>query len=251
VTGVAVNVDPQKFFIGVIDFFSVLMPGAMLAFVGAYLCWDHLPTELEEARGWIAFFFASYLLGHFAFLFGAILDEVIYAPLLSAIDPEKATNLEKRHPRLVRLLHSWFILRWVFGVDAHAAVGQARLIKTRALGGTPHGAINTYQWCKALLSIAHPPGLVAVQRLEADSKFFRSLVVVLLVLAVVCVIQIKPLLMLACLLGLVLALGRYIELRFKGTQQAYWFVITLDAMPAALAIGKADPKPKKIVKPTS
>jgi len=27
------NLEPQKFFIGIVDFFSILMPGAMLAYL--------------------------------------------------------------------------------------------------------------------------------------------------------------------------------------------------------------------------
>ena len=79
--------DPQKLFIGVVDFFAVLMPGALLAYFGRY--WTEPPFQLKGPEGWIVFFFASYLLGHFAFLFGTILDEIIYAPFRSA------TNLKK------------------------------------------------------------------------------------------------------------------------------------------------------------
>lgn len=74
------NVEPQKFYIGLIDFFSILLPGALLTyilkddagpiFLGDYYC------ELEGAEGWIVFLFSAYLLGHFIFLIGArVLDD--------------------------------------------------------------------------------------------------------------------------------------------------------------------------------
>jgi hypothetical protein len=44
--------------------------------------------------------------------------------------------------------------------------------------------MNGFQWSKIWLSEKHPEGLFAVQRFEADSKFFRSFVIVLPVLTV-------------------------------------------------------------------
>jgi hypothetical protein len=43
---------------------------------------------------------------------------------------------------------------------------------------------NTYQWSRAVLRLRAPTALAEVLRLEADSKFFRSLFVVFLFLAV-------------------------------------------------------------------
>ena len=76
------NFEPQKFFIGVIDFFSVLLPGALLTFlvkdhVGPYLLPNDYP--LTGKKGWLAFFFNSYLLGHFIFLLGSwLLDDQLH-----------------------------------------------------------------------------------------------------------------------------------------------------------------------------
>ena len=74
--------------------------------------------------------------------------------------------------------------------------------------------------------------MVAVQRFEADSKFFRSLVVVLILPMLTFAIQRRPIAAVICLLGLVAALWRYVDMRFKATQQAYWFAITLEGMKA-------------------
>ena len=71
--------DPQKLFIGLMDFFSILLPGALLT----YLLMDQVgPVLLAErygklagAEGWAAFLFASYLFGHLIFLLGSWLDE--------------------------------------------------------------------------------------------------------------------------------------------------------------------------------
>ncbi len=73
------NFEPQKFFIGLTDFFSILLPGALLAFVlmgevGSVVLADRAP-ELAGTGGWAAFLFASYLVGHLVFLLGSWLDE--------------------------------------------------------------------------------------------------------------------------------------------------------------------------------
>lgn len=76
------NFEPQKLFIGLVDFFSILMPGAMLA----YFAKDWLAKNfgfagvypLDSWEAVLVFLFASYLLGHFAFLLSSALDELIY-----------------------------------------------------------------------------------------------------------------------------------------------------------------------------
>ena len=78
------NLEPQKFFIGLVDFFSILMPGAMLAYLGK----DWVAVKfgmkqgfpLDGAEAGVVFLFASYLLGHFAFLLSSTLDDFVYDP---------------------------------------------------------------------------------------------------------------------------------------------------------------------------
>jgi hypothetical protein len=74
------NFDPQKFIIGLMDFFSILLPGALLT----HLLMDEVgPVVLGKsqfenppgAQGWVAFLFVSYLFGHLIFLLGSRLDE--------------------------------------------------------------------------------------------------------------------------------------------------------------------------------
>ena len=90
-------------------------------------------------------------------------------------------------------------------------------------------AINAFQCCKARLTKDLPAGLLTVQRFEADSKFFCSFVVALGVLTLFYSSQYKWLAAAACFWAMVPALWRYIDQRLKATQQAYWFVITLEA----------------------
>ncbi len=73
------NFDPQKFFIGLMDFFSILLPGALLTYllmdeVGPVVLGDCY-AQLAGAEAWAVFLFASYLLGHLIFLLASWLDE--------------------------------------------------------------------------------------------------------------------------------------------------------------------------------
>src|SRR5262249_11053497 len=85
------DAEPSKFFIGVIDLFAVVLPGATLAFaVAVHPIAPNLipiangPTVRGEPAMWALFLVASYILGHFVFLFGSSLDNWLYAPLRQA-----------------------------------------------------------------------------------------------------------------------------------------------------------------------
>ncbi len=237
--------EPQKFFIGLVDFFSILMPGALLAYLGKDwvqgILFGATTFPLVSVENWAVFLFASYLLGHFAFLIGALLDELLYDPFRKCTYHGQIERLAKGKPLASRALQDLAASHWFFGSNADRAVTVALRIKARALQPiSAENAINAYQWCKARLSKEHPEGFVAVQRFEADSKFFRSLVVVLAILIVVLIGPMwrafsaqQPVLALVCLAGLLLALWRYIDVRFKATQQAYWLVIALEGMKPA------------------
>ncbi|UIE38901.1 hypothetical protein [Leptodesmis sichuanensis] len=61
------------------DFFSILLPGALLTYllmgeVGPVVRGDRY-DNLYGAQAWAAFLFASYLFGHLVFLLGSWLDE--------------------------------------------------------------------------------------------------------------------------------------------------------------------------------
>jgi 8-oxo-dGTP pyrophosphatase MutT (NUDIX family) len=224
------NFEPQKFFIGLMDFFSILLPGALLTYVarselGVQLL-DRPIGAMSDAEGGLVFFFSSYLLGHFIFLLGSWLDEFY--------DFARGQTQLRRLKVLARggtLPPKWQrILLWlVFKGEKELAVDRAAAIKRRYL--KPLGAasaVNTFQWAKLRLALEKPEMLATVQRFEADSKFFRSLVVVLFLLPLVAADG-RHLAFAACWGIFVLpALWRYMEQRHKATSQAYWAVIALE-----------------------
>jgi 8-oxo-dGTP pyrophosphatase MutT (NUDIX family) len=241
--------EPEKFFVGVIDFFSILMPGALVVYLYrqqiASAVLKESGFQFQKTEDWMVFLFLSYLLGHLVFLLGSWLDE-LYDWLRKgtpAGQSERLAEGKKFSHRRRRNLAGFLFRR-----NPDKAVTQAIRIESRALSVlSAQDSVNAYQWCKARLSKEHPPGLVAVQRFEADSKFFRSFAVVLLGFTLVQLLlasislyrdRSSPKLLLAAAgLGLlILALWRYIDQRFKATQQAYWFVIALESMKGDAAV---------------
>ncbi|MBS9405432.1 hypothetical protein KG088_17635 [Halomonas sp. TRM85114] len=69
------NFDPQKFFTSLMDFFSILLPGALLTYlligeVGSVVQADRY-DKLLGSQAWGAFLLASYLLSHLVLLLGS------------------------------------------------------------------------------------------------------------------------------------------------------------------------------------
>ena len=228
--------EPQKFFIGLIDFFSILMPGALLAFVLRIRIerWPELDQRLrtlDGPKGWVAFLVASYMLGHLVFLLGSWLDE--------AYDWLRGRTLDKQIQQLSRsgkTFHWWvrFPVWLVFKRERGQAVELAGKIKEEHLSRLKSKkSINNFQWCKAFLALESPESLAVVNRLEADSKFFRCLIVVLLAVLGFLVWdavrygQARGKIAFIAVGLIIFALWRYMEQRFKASNQAYWSVITL------------------------
>jgi hypothetical protein len=149
---------PGDFYVGVIDFFSILLPGSLL--VGTIATMVPMPSSLEPLLGsdtarWVAFALAAYALGHFVFLISALLD-ILY---------------DKYRP-----------LRWPNANDAEQPFKQAAALHYAQFPvGKPGDGVpmNTFKWAKSVLMMRAPAALADVNRYEADSKFFRSMAVVL------------------------------------------------------------------------
>jgi 8-oxo-dGTP pyrophosphatase MutT (NUDIX family) len=245
------SLEPQKFFIGLMDFFTILLPGALLTYL---LKGDVGPRflgegyhELAGTEGWIIFLFSSYLLGHFIFLLGSwLLDDHLYDPIRKATHKEQIKRLANGKQlswRLTRMLAVWLVK-----TDADNAVSQAVRLKEHYLDPlNASSAINAFQWCKAKLTLEHPEAMSTVQRFEADSKFFRSLLIVLCVLILLGLVESRPVITLVSVALLVLAFWRYVDQRVKATSQAYWYLITLEGQREG---GYRQPPPDQAHRPS-
>jgi 8-oxo-dGTP pyrophosphatase MutT (NUDIX family) len=222
--------EPEKFFIGLMDFFTILLPGALFTYFvedkAGPLLFGARYVHASDTEAAIRFAFSSYLLGHFISLAGSLLiDDAIYDPIRNGTESRQIERLAKGkrlYPRFLRKFATWF-----FGNDDET-LRQALRIKSRYFEPTPKVAINAFQWSKALLTLEKPSTMAGVQRLEADSKFFRSLAVVLFALMFVGKVANQSIVILAAL-GILPALWRYADQRRKSINQAYWYVMTLEA----------------------
>lgn len=241
------NFEPQKFFIGLIDFFSVWLPGALLVYllkdqIGQLVVGQALPLAGTEA--WAVFLFASYLTGHLVFLGGSFLDDS-YDRLRQGTRDGQVNRLASGKKLSFRLTRG---LAKAFGLEKDdKALRQALRLKQEQLDPVgASSAVNAFQWCKAKLALEHREALAEVERFEADSKFFRSLCAILILLLAWEVVKagaaalwpdgpfdaIAPSLssryaglFAAGLLVFAAAFWRYAERRAKATSQAYWFAL--------------------------
>ncbi len=239
-------VEPQKFFIGVIDLFSILLPGAVLTYLfqdqAGTLILGEKYSRLQGTEGWVVFLFSSYLLGHFLFFIGSWMDDYVYDPTRKATDKEQIFRLLTG-----RSLSPWFVrglANFCFKKQPNAAVDRVVEIKEDYLKRIKSPkSVNAFQWSKAMLTGAHPEAIAAVNRFEADSKFFRSFIPVMIVLLIKAGIACRIWLALAATTAMVLAFLRYMEQRFKTTQQAYWHILTLEAAKASSPTNLDSPSP--------
>lgn len=144
------NFDPQKFFIGLMDFFSILLPGALLAFVLMNQMLSPASTdswvELDDAQAWGTFLFASYLLGHLVFLLGAWLDTLYDLARRYTLNTQ-IKWLAHRDCLLPGIVRAAIWL--VFKDERDLAVNRVGKIKRDALNAIrAKDAINNFQWSK-------------------------------------------------------------------------------------------------------
>ncbi|MDQ1424548.1 MAG: hypothetical protein QOD72_2046 [Acidimicrobiaceae bacterium] len=242
--------EPQKFFIGLIDFFAVILPGALLTFlladdVGPKVLGDRYNVLHGNSRA-IAFLVSSYLSGHFIFLAASLLlDNLFFDRIRRATPKGQIRRLAAGRPPPSRF--SRLFARISRAHTADDALREAELLRDRHLAPIgAEGSINAFQWAKARLTLAHPEASVEVERLEADSKFFRSLVLVLVAWAVWGAIKVR---ISVPVVGLTLALFafiRYVDQRVKATRQAYWFVVVLEGEQASVSSAATPIAPTKV-----
>ena len=184
---------PDDLFVGVSEFFAILLPGAVLTFAGAYVanrfhvrCDGLHALGLTETSTWWALAIVAYTVGHVIASWGSRLDvlydeqqamrgntkllvraeAVLEKFLIDAKAPgerkQAATASKSPLAYVVHLLTADAPKR---GPDSESAAGRRRR--------------STHTSCRAFGSASARRGLFSeAVWLEADSKFFRSLVVV-------------------------------------------------------------------------
>jgi hypothetical protein len=195
---------PGDFLLGVLDVFAVLLPGV----VATWLVVQYIPAPVlrdtlslgiagqEDLSGWVigtAFFLSSYTLGHFVFMIGSRLD---------------STYDRWRRRTMPASRESTYL--------------AARTLHRTLNGEIEDGTFSTLKWAKAYIQVKAQHARLEIDRLEADQKFFRSLVVISAAVAAHFLVrEAAPIAGLVAMGMGVLSYRRYLDQRWKMTELIY------------------------------
>jgi hypothetical protein len=175
------NFKPADFFIGVENFFAILLPGALATYLlqrffgaelqplfGAQNSADSMRT-VDQTAGGLSFLFIAYGVGHVTSAVGGLLDELIFNFLHDKIlRPEKEQLLNQLIGQAHQILQKQFLLE---GNKDSCSPTQAPL---KYLKG-----VHTWQWAAMLVNLQQPEAGAELARIKADAKFLRNLIPVL------------------------------------------------------------------------
>jgi hypothetical protein len=191
---------PSDFMLGLLDFFAVLLPGVIATWLVSHYLPDELSGALELPSGehvsvvpFVVYLLVSYALGHFAFGIGSNLD-----------GPYDRWRKRSKRPE---------------DDVAYRAAQQLRRRLTPSLDGE---GFSTFKWARSYVGIHSPQARIEIDRFEASSKFFRSLVVISVALALHFLLgRHDPLMTAFSLFILVLSFWRFCDQRWKMTETTY------------------------------
>ena len=204
---------PGDFLLGVLDFFAILLPGSL----ATWLVTQYIPpTSLRSALSFgvgdgtanpdslllgAAFLLSSYLLGHFVFMAGGQLDTLY-----------DRWRKRAKQEALDRTFQA------------------ARALQKELTEELVGGDFSTLKWARTYVQVKAPAARVEIDRLEADSKFFRSLVVVSVLAAAHFLLREQsPLAGVVALAMAGLSYQRYRQQRWKMTELSYGTAVILHA----------------------
>lgn len=240
------STKPSDIFLGVIDLFAVLLPGFLLA----VLLSDHRTVLLDgfgisEPSGtpWlvISYAVASYVLGHLMRALGEPLDRALYDRFYVPAFKRPTTTGSRRDKAKHVLETAGSALR---NTKPELEAEDALLARVKELAGVQdvQGVRrNTFGWAEEYVRIRSHASFQAVERLIADSKFFRSLLILSIaaipIAAVNGAVSLR-LVIVVVLIGL-LAASQYLRLRWKATNLLYQSFVML-AQDPTLGEGRTD-----------
>jgi len=173
----------ETFFIGIVDVFAALLPGA--ATVGVMLLiYDRDLALLDESLGFEQARLAGFVVT--AYITGQILNSVggfLLDPAYDCFyDPNHGwcTNVEWA----IDAKHSkWPPVRWCANIFECGAKARWRALSQSVPGDKLRGSV--YQRVRAHLQLGVPEAFAAIERLEAEQKFFRTTTVALALVGIV------------------------------------------------------------------
>lgn len=239
---------PGQFFLGVVDFLAVLVPGAVLVFAltpwadWLFAAGGLFPLLADTATRWAAFLVVAYVAGH-------LVASAASSPLDCLYDRtyRNLQRLREKNPKvswLAKLLGLPVIpslanLREAWKLkdkDAFdALLDAARRLRAKqdlALGCNSEGLAeeDLLMWAQSAVSLRSGRAATQIERYQANSKFFRSMTVVLFLLMVLAPFRGAPA---GAVVGYVLGLFillllfccRFMQLRWGTTRRIYEYFL--------------------------
>lgn len=238
---------PSDFFIGVIDFFSTLVPGALATYLLISLHWE-VPTrwphiERGSAEGWVVFIVSAYVLGHLIAAIGSSLLDRLYDRVYARWRRSAPKDLsEKSLADRLTLLPVRATKVWEKTNPDDDLLTTAKKLKGCQLDEIaklakvePDDITDTIWWAGTVVRIRTPAGAAEIEAISAQSKLFRS-ITVLLPFAVWWVGRFEKLVLLGWAAIWLLSLWRFQRLRWDATERTYEYFI------ATSLLGPAEPE---------
>jgi hypothetical protein len=215
---------PSDLFLGVIEFFAILLPGA--AFVYLIQPWTaaFVPAELrppDDTTRWIVFLVLAYIVGHVLHAFSGKLDRSIYDSLY-------LRYAEPSHYQAVQLIKN----KQLAALREHKELSGTLYARALFRAGKDAYGTSLYDWCLSFIRLQSPAAAAEVDRCQADSKFFRSLAVVMLTAILVGVAKGSLMAAGISLLILIFSIWRFCALRWEATKRVYEFYLLLHQYPS-------------------
>jgi len=202
-------VKPGDFYVSIVDLFAILLPGAVAAALLLAAVGNDIPGEIislpDSTFGlWVAFIIAAYLIGHVIFLLGSFLD--------GRFESLRKWRLEQGA---------------ISAVDNDQLYFAVQILKNKIFDDelTP-APLNNFQWVKSVLVQEKPNAIAEVNRLEADSKFFRSLSVISFLSIFLIGFNTNDLIGIILIVITIMCFLRYYERRLKSNTLAYLHLLT-------------------------
>lgn len=207
---------PADFFIGVMEFFAILMPGAVLVYLllamapglGAAALDPFEPAS--EVVKWSAFGVSAYVSGHLLHHVGSVLDHWY----------DKGYVRHKRRFGDERLLR------------------DARALVRADLGGDLE-EISTFEWAGSWVRAHSDAAGAELERAGADAKFFRSLCIVAAIGTPVFLVQMKVVAAVGSFALSWFSYRRFCRRRWDTAQRTYEYFVMLRRERGTVPIASA------------
>lgn len=246
---------PGDVYLGVIDFFSTLVPGGIAVFL--VLASDQHAllggSPFESTKSWTALSLLAYVLGHLIAAVGSAVLDPFYDRIYSSWRRTTVKFVKSKPPLSFSRNHS----RWsVIGARLKHVLKQrdpddgllaaAKVLKrqqldevARAAGLSSEQITNTFWWAGTVVRLKSVDGAAEIEALSAQSKLFRSLAVILVLTALWPGLpSFAPAWAWTALL--LLSIWRFMSLRWGATERTYEYFIAVSIESSNKATGSSD-----------